>query len=101
MEKERLEIVWLKYCINDFKHLSEREFIFVDSKLRMILPDLIQNTSKVEGTKLRRLRFGSKRLFLRIIENKIYCVGYKTRGKAYNKKQLKKMDKILRKIFLN
>tara|TARA_Y100000310_G_C20176688_1_gene576138 strand:- start:151 stop:456 length:306 start_codon:yes stop_codon:yes gene_type:complete len=101
MEKEILNIIWLKHCINDFKHLTEEEFIFVDLKLRGILSDLIQNTSRVKGTKLRRLRIGDKRLFLRKIENNIYCVGYKTRGNAYSKKQLKEMDKRIRKIFLN
>jgi len=63
-----------------------------------MLPNLIQNTSQVKGTKLRRLRIGTKRLFLKIIENKIYCVGYKIRGNAYNKKQLQEMDKLIKKV---
>ena len=98
MEENNQEIVWLKQCVKDFKNYSEEEFIKVDSKLRSILSQLYQNTSRVEGTNLRRLRIGSKRLFLRTIGNKIYCIGYKTRDKAYNKEQLKEMDKIVKKI---
>jgi len=98
MEENNLGIIWLKYCIKDFKNLKEEEFIMVDSKLKKMLPNLIQNTSQVKGTKLRRLRIGSKRLFLRIINNKVYCVGYKTRSNAYNKKQLQEMDKLIRKV---
>ncbi len=98
MKKNNLEIIWLKHCIKDFKNLNEEEFIRVDSKLKEMLPNLIQNTSQVKGTKLRRLRIGTKRLFLKIIENKIYCVGYKIRGNAYNKKQLQEMDKLIKKV---
>ncbi len=65
-----------------------------------MLPNLIQNTSRVEGTQLRRLRVGNKRLFLRIFEKNVFCVGYKTRGNAYNQKQLMEMDKIIRKIII-
>lgn len=72
----------------------------VDFKLKNALPNLIQNTSQVKGTNLRRLRIGQKRLFLKIINNKVYCVGYKTRDNAYNKKQLKTMDKLVKKIIL-
>jgi len=96
--KDNLEIVWLKKCIKDFEDYSDEEFIKVDSKLRGILPQLYQNTSSVGGTDLRRLRIGKKRLFLKVIEDKIYCIGYKLRDKAYNKDQLKKMDKMIKKI---
>ena len=85
--------------MKDFKNLNEEEFIFVNNKLERVLLDLIQNTSHVKGTQLRRLRVGSKRLFLRIIEDKVYCVGYKKRDNAYNQGQLKEMDKIIRNIF--
>jgi mRNA-degrading endonuclease RelE of RelBE toxin-antitoxin system len=98
MEKNNLEIIWLKHCIKDFKNLNEEEFIAVNSKLKKMLPNLIQNTSQVKGTNLRRLRMGSKRLFLKIINNDVYCVGYKMRNNAYNKKQLQEMDKLMRKI---
>jgi mRNA-degrading endonuclease RelE of RelBE toxin-antitoxin system len=98
MENSPLEIVWLKHCVKDFKNLEEEEFIRVDAKLREILPNFIQNTSRVEGTELRRLRVGNKRLFLRISENNVFCVGYKTRGNAYNQKQLMEMDKIIKRI---
>ena len=98
MNNNPLKIVWLKHCVKDFKNLNEEEFIRADTKLKEVLPDLIQNTSRVEGTQLRRLRIGDKRLFLRINENNVYCVGYKTRGNAYNQKQLIEMDKIIKKI---
>lgn len=98
MEDNSLNIVWLKHCIKDFKNLEEEEFIRVDAKLKELLPNLIQNTSRVEGTQLRRLRIGDKRLFLRIVEKNVFCVGYKTRGNAYNQKQLMEMDKIIKKI---
>jgi len=98
MENDNLDILWLKQCVKDFENYSEEEFMKVDSKLRSILSKLSQNTSSVGGTNLRRLRIGTKRLFLRVIENKVYCVGYKTRDKAYNKNQLKEMDKIIKKI---
>lgn len=98
MENNPLEIVWLKHCIKDFKNLNEEEFIRADSKLKEALPNLIQNTSKVEGTQLRRLRIGDKRLFLRIVEKKVFCVGYKTRGNAYNQNQLVEMDKMINRI---
>jgi mRNA-degrading endonuclease RelE of RelBE toxin-antitoxin system len=100
MENNQLEIVWLKHCVRDFKNLEEGEFIKVDSKLKEALPSLIQDTSRVEGTQLRRLRIGDKRLFLRIVEKKVFCVGYKTRGNAYNQKQLMEMDKIIKNIIL-
>ncbi len=99
MENNELKIIWLKPCIKDFKNLNEGEFIFVENKLKRALSNLIQNTSRVESTKLRRLRIGNKRLFLRIIEDKVYCVGYKTRGNAYNQRQLKEMDRIIEHIF--
>lgn len=98
MENNPLEIVWLRHCVKDFKNLKEEEFIRVDAKLKEVLPNLIQNTSRVEGTQLRRLRVGNKRLFLRISEKNIFCVGYKTRENAYNQKQLMEMDKIIKKI---
>ena len=98
MENNNLKIVWLKQCVKDFENLSEEEFIKVDLKLRKIISQLYQNTSRVEGTDLRRLRIGRKRLFLRIVRNKVYCIGYKPRDKAYNKKQLKEMNKIIKKI---
>jgi mRNA-degrading endonuclease RelE of RelBE toxin-antitoxin system len=97
--RNSFKIIWLKHCIRDFKNLNEEEFIFVDNKLKRILSSLVQYTSRVEGTKLRRLRICDKRLFLRIIEDKVFCVGYKSRGNAYNKKQLKEMDKIMKKYF--
>ena len=100
MENSPLEIVWLKHCVKDFKNLKEEEFIKVDTKLKEVLPDLIQSTSRVEGTQLRRLRIGSKRLFLRVYENNVFCVGYKTRGNAYNQKQLIEMDKIIKRVIL-
>ncbi len=56
MENNLLEIVWLKHCVKDFKNLEEEEFIRVDSKLKEALPNLIQDTSRVEGTQLRRLK---------------------------------------------
>lgn len=77
MEDSPLKIIWLKHCVKDFKNLKEEEFIRVYAKLKEILPNLIQNTSRVEGTQLRRLRIGGKRLFLRIYENNVICVGYK------------------------
>jgi len=98
MDETNLEIIWLKQCVKDFKDFNEEEFIKVDTKLNEILPKLYQNTSSVGGTNLRRLRVGKKRLFLRVIDNKVYCIGYKLRDKAYNKKQLKEMDKIIKKI---
>ena len=98
METNPLEIVWLKHCVKDFKNLEEEEFIRADTKLKEALPNLIQNTSRVEGTQLRRLRIGNKRLFLRIFENKVLCVGYKLRENAYNQKQLMEMDKIIKRI---
>lgn len=98
MENSPLEIVWLKHCVKDFKNLEEEEFIRADSKLKEELPNLIQSTSQVEGTQLRRLRIGNKRLFLRIYENKVFCVGYKTRENAYNQRQLAEMDKIINRI---
>lgn len=98
MENSPLEIVWLKHCVKDFKNLKEEEFIRVDAKLKEALSNLIQNTSRVEGTQLRRLRIGDKRLFLRIFEKNVFCVGYKPRGNAYNQKQLIDMDKIIKKI---
>ncbi|MEK6935780.1 MAG: hypothetical protein AABW67_03255 [Nanoarchaeota archaeon] len=98
MENNPLKIVWLKHCVKDFKNLEEEEFIRVDSKLKEMLSNLIQNTSRVEGTHLRRLRIGNKRLFLRIYENNVFCVGYKTRDNAYNQKQLMEMDKIIKRI---
>ena len=98
MEHDLLEIVWLKHCIKDFKNLEEEEFLRVDTKLKEILLNLIQNTSRVEGTQLRRLRIGDKRLFLRVFEKKVFCVGYKTRGNAYNQKQLMEMNKIIKRI---
>ncbi len=98
MEEGELKIIWLKHCIKDFKNLKEEEFIAVSSKLKNALPNLIQNTSIVKGTKLRRLRIGNKRLFLKIIYDKIYCIGYKSRSNAYNKKQLQEMDKLIKKI---
>jgi mRNA-degrading endonuclease RelE of RelBE toxin-antitoxin system len=98
MENNLLEIVWLKHCVKDFKNLEEEEFIIADTKLKEALPNLIQNTSRVEGTNLRRLRIGNKRLFLRIFENKVLCVGYKLRENAYNQKQLMDMDKIIKRI---
>ena len=98
MENGSFEIVWLKHCVKDFKNLKEEEFIRVDAKLKEALSNLIQNTSRVEGTQLRRLRIGDKRLFLRIFEKNVFCVGYKTRGNAYNQKQLIEMDKIIKKI---
>jgi len=64
MENIPLEIVWLKHCVKDFKNLEEEEFIRVNTKLKEILPNLIQNTPKVKGTKLRRLRIGDKRIIL-------------------------------------
>jgi len=100
MENSPLEIVWLKHCVKDFKNLEEEEFIRVDTKLKEILPNLIQNTSRVEGTQLRRLRVGNKRLFLRIFEKNVFCVGYKTRENAYNHKQLAEMDKLIKRIIL-
>lgn len=100
MENNQLEIIWLKHCIKDFKDLKEEEFIAVNSKLKNILPNLIQLTSRVKGTQLRRLRVGNKRLFLKIVYNKIYCIGYKTRGNAYNKRQLQEMDKLIKKIII-
>ena len=98
--KTNLEIVWLKQCVKDFQDFDEDELVKVDSKLRSVLSQLYQNTSRVEGTDLRRLRIGQKRLFLRVIENRVYCVGYKSRDKAYNNKQLKEMDKLIKKILL-
>jgi|GEM_PF-4593058 len=98
MENNPLEIVWLKHCVKDFKNFEEAEFIRVDAKLREALSNLIQNTSRVEGTQLRRLRIGDKRLFLRIVEKNVFCVGYKTRGNAYNQKQLIEMDKMIKNI---
>ena len=98
IENNPLKIVWLKHCVKDFKNLEEEEFIWVDAKLKEELPNLIQNTSRVEGTQLRRLRIGNKRLFLRIFENNVFCVGYKTRSNAYNQKQLMEMDKIIKRI---
>jgi len=98
MNETNLKIIWLKQCLKDFENLSEEEFIKVDSKLNEVLTKLYQNTSHVGGTNLRRLRIGTKRLFLRVIDNKVYCVGYKTRDRAYNKNQLKEMDKIIKKI---
>lgn len=50
------------------------------------------------GTRLRRLRIGNKRLFLKIYNDKVYCIGYKTRENAYNHNQLKEMDKLIDKI---
>jgi len=97
MEKS-LEVVWLKQCLRDFESYGEEEFIKVDSKLRDVLDKLYQNTSGVGGTNLRRLRVGKKRLFLRVVENNVHCVGYKPRDKAYNKKQLKEMDKMINKL---
>jgi len=99
MEKRELKIVWLKSCVRDFKDLKEEEFIYVENKLRRILSNLIQSTSRVEGTRLRRLRIGKKRLFLGIIENDVCCVGYKYRGDAYNKNKLKEMDRIMKNLF--
>jgi len=96
--EDNLEIVWLKKCIKDFENYDEEEFINVDSKLRGLLSQLYQNTSRVGGTNLRKLRIGKKRLFLSVIENKVYCVAYKLRDKAYNKEQLKEMDRIIRDI---
>lgn len=96
--RTNLGIVWLKQCVKDFENFSEEEFIKVDSKLRKILSQLYQNTSNVGGTDLRRFRIGRKRLFLKIFENKVYCVGYKLRDKAYNKNQLKDMDRIIKKL---
>lgn len=98
MNETNLEIVWLKQCLKDFENFSEEEFIKVDSKLNEVLTKLYQNTSNVGGTNLRRLRIGTKRLFLRVIDNKVYCVGYKIRDKAYNNMQLKQMNKIIKKI---
>ena len=98
MEETNLEVIWLKQCLKDFEDFSEEEFIKVDNKLKEILPKLYQNTSNVGGTNLRRLRIGKKRLFLKVIDRKVYCVGYKLRDKAYNKNQLKEMDKIIRRI---
>lgn len=98
MMESNLEVVWLKQCVKDFEDFSEEEYIRVDSKLKSVLSQLYQNTSRVEGTDLRRLRIGNKRLFLKIIGNKVYCVGYKTRDKAYNKNQLHEMDKTIKKI---
>lgn len=98
MMEINLEIIWLKQCINDFKDFGEEEFIRADAKLRSILSQLYQHTSRVEGTNLRRLRIGKKRLFLRAVGNKVYCIGYKLRDKAYNNKQLKEMDKLIKKI---
>jgi len=98
MENNSLEIVWLKHCVKDFKNLEEEEFIRVGSKLKEILSNLIQNTSRVEGTQLRRLRIGDKRLFLRIFEKNVFCVGYKTRGNAYNQKELMEMDKMIKRM---
>jgi mRNA-degrading endonuclease RelE of RelBE toxin-antitoxin system len=98
MENSPLKIVWLKHYVKDFKNLEDEEFIRADSKLKEALPNLIQNTSRVEGTNLRRLRIGDKRLFLRIDRDNVFCVGYKTRGNAYNQKQLMKMDKIIQRI---
>ncbi len=57
---ENLEIIWLKKCIKDFEDYDEEEFISVDSKLKSILSQLYQNTSRVGGTNLRRLRIGKK-----------------------------------------
>lgn len=93
-----LEIIWLKHCVKDFEDFDEKEFIRVDSKLNGVLSQLYQNTSRVEGTDLRRLRIGKKRLFLRVVGNKVYCIGYKLRDKAYNNKQLKEMDKMIKKM---
>ena len=93
-----LEIVWLKQCVKDFEGFDEEEFIRADSKLKSVLSQLYQNTSRVEGTDLRRLRIGKKRLFLRVGGNKVYCIGYKLRDNAYNNKQLKEMDKIIKRI---
>jgi mRNA-degrading endonuclease RelE of RelBE toxin-antitoxin system len=98
MENSPLKIIWLKHCIKDFKNLEDEEFVRADAKLKEALPNLIQNTSRVEGTNLRRLRVGDKRLFLRIDGNNVLCVGYKTRGNAYNQKQLMEMDKIIQRI---
>jgi mRNA-degrading endonuclease RelE of RelBE toxin-antitoxin system len=98
MEESTLEIVWLKHCVKDFKHLDDEEFIRADAKLREMLPNLMQNTSGVEGTLLRRLRIGDKRLFLRAFEGKVFCVGYKNRGNAYNQNQLKEMDEIIKRV---
>lgn len=98
MMETNLEIVWLKQCVKDFEDFSEEEFIKVDSKLKSVLLQLYQNTSRVEGTNLRRLRIGKKRLFLRVVGNKVYCIGYKLRDEAYNNKQLKEMDKLIKKI---
>lgn len=77
MENNSLEIIWLKQCVRDFENFSEEEFIKADSKLRKVLSQLYQNTSRVEGTDLRRLRIGGKRLFLKVTGNKVYCIGYK------------------------
>lgn len=96
--ESNLEIVWLKQCVKDFEDFGEEEFIRADSKLRSVLSQLYQNTSRVEGIELRRLRIGNKRLFLRVIGNKVCCIGYKLRDKAYNNKQLKEMDKMIKKI---
>jgi|ETNmetMinimDraft_2_1059921.scaffolds.fasta_scaffold362160_1 mRNA-degrading endonuclease RelE of RelBE toxin-antitoxin system len=96
--ESHLEIIWLKQCLKDFADFSEEEFIETDAKLRNVLSQLYQNTSSVGGTNLRRLRVGKKRLFLRLVENKVYCVGYKLRDKAYNKNQLREMDKVIKKI---
>lgn len=98
MEDSNLKIVWLKQCLGDFEKFGEKEFIRADKKLKEAVQNIYQNTSSVKGTNLRRLRIGNKRLFFKIIENQIYCVGYKTREKAYNKDQLKEMDKIIKKI---
>lgn len=84
--ESNLEIVWLKQCVKDFEDFGEEEFIRTDSKLRSLLSQLYQNTSRIEGTELRRLRVGNKRLFLRVIRNKVCCIGYKLRNKAYNNK---------------
>lgn len=98
MDKTNLEIIWLKQCLKDFEYFDEEEFIKVDAKLKEVLPNLYQNTSNVGGTNLRRFRIGQKRLFLKLIENKVYCIGYKPRDKAYNKNQLREMDKLIKKI---
>ncbi len=98
MEEVNLDIVWLKQCLKDFESFSEEEFIKVDNKLKESLPNIYQNAPSVKGTNLRRLRVGKKRLFLKVVDNKIYCIGYKYRDKAYNKNQLKEMDKMIKKI---
>ena len=48
MEKRGLEIIWLKYCVKDFKNLEEKEFIRMNNKLKEVLSNLIQNTYPID-----------------------------------------------------